>query len=102
MDWMKWRTPHDRRAFAPSIRFGKPISRPWWSVAERQRLALQNAVVLQPLTQEQVLQEVQQGGAALASLHAALRTNRELRTLATSPLMLSVLVLTYHDMPVPA
>lgn len=70
--------------------------------AMRQRLILQNAVIVQPLTTEQIAQELQRGGNALASLHEALTTNEEFHALATSPLMLSVLVLTYHGQPLPA
>lgn len=62
----------------------------------RQRLALQQAVVVQPLTQEQVGQMVLQGGAALAALDQALQESKELQELATTPLMLSILILTYH------
>ncbi len=61
-----------------------------------QRLALQNAVVVQPLTREQIEEVIQQGGEALAALCQALGDSQELLDLATTPLMLSVLVLAYH------
>ena len=61
-----------------------------------ERLTLQNAVVVQPLTREQIEEVIQQGGEALAALCQALGDNQELLDLATTPLMLSVLVLAYH------
>lgn len=67
----------------------------------RHRLALQQAVLIQPLTQEQVLQTVQQAGTALAALGKALMKSEELRELATTPLMLSILMLTYHGTIIP-
>jgi NACHT domain len=66
----------------------------------RRRLVLQNAVVVQPLTPEQVQQAIRQGGKPLAGLREALRDSSELNDLATTPLMLSVLALAYHGVTV--
>jgi hypothetical protein len=62
--------------------------------ATRQRLSLQNAIVVQPLTQAQIARELQRGGPALASLREALTTSEDLFALATTPLMFSILILT--------
>lgn len=68
------------------------------------RLDLHNAVVVQPLTPEQVESYLQQAGLPMASVQAALRTNAALRELITTPLMLSIVMLAYggtqvQDMP---
>lgn len=84
-----------RRAhFTPLVVCSRSVE--YQAAAIDQRLVLQNAVVVQPLTQEQVDQTIQRGGAPLAALHKAFRDNQELRDLATTPLMLSVLVLAYY------
>ena len=62
-----------------------------------ERLALQNAVVIQPLTDQQINDTVIQGGKSLAALRSELKKNRALHDLAKSPLLLSILVLTYRD-----
>ena len=61
-----------------------------------ERLALHAAVVVQPLTHEQVDIHLKGMGKPLAGLRAALRKNTALRELTTTPLMLQVLMLTYH------
>lgn len=94
-----------RRAhFTPLVVCGR--SAEYQAASAHQRLVLQNAVVVQPLTHAQVEQVIQQGGAPLAALREAFRNNQELHDLATTPLMLSVLVLAYdgitvNDLPLP-
>jgi NACHT domain/TIR domain len=67
--------------------------------AEQERLALHTAVVVQPLSQEQVDAHLVAQGKPLAALRAALKKNPTLAELATTPLILQVLVLTYHGTP---
>jgi DNA-binding SARP family transcriptional activator/DNA polymerase III delta prime subunit len=59
------------------------------------QLSLQCAVIIQPLTDEQIAAYVQAGGAALARLGETLQQDSELRALASTPLMLSILALAY-------
>ncbi|HLX58564.1 MAG TPA: NACHT domain-containing protein, partial [Ktedonobacteraceae bacterium] len=66
------------------------------AAATRERLALHTAVVVQPLSREQVDTHLTSMGKPLAALRAALRKNTVLRELATTPLMLQVLMLTYY------
>ena len=63
----------------------------------RQRLTLQNAIVVQPLSQEQVEHALSLGGKPLVALRESLRGNPTLRDLATTPLMLGVLFLAYQE-----
>lgn len=64
------------------------------------RLRLDNAVVVQPLTERQIDDYLRSGGEPLRALWLALHQDAELRGLAHTPLMLSILTLTYHGMPV--
>lgn len=64
--------------------------------AQRQRLALQRAVIAQPLTSQQVDVSLLQAGKTVAALRSAMKKNLALQELATTPLMLSVLMLTYQ------
>ncbi len=66
------------------------------AAATRERLALHAAVLVQPLSREQVDTHLTSMGKPLAALRATLRKNTVLRELATTPLMLQVLMLTYH------
>ena len=61
-----------------------------------ERLALHAAVVVQPLSHEQVDTHLEQVGKPLKGLRAALRKNTVLRELTVTPLMLQVLMLTYY------
>src|SRR6266567_3912593 len=70
------------------------------AAATRERLALHAAVLVQPLSREQVDTHLTSMGKPLAALRAALRKNTVLRELATTPLMLQVLILTYHGISV--
>jgi NACHT domain/TIR domain len=66
------------------------------AAAERQRLALQDAVVVQPLTHEDVDAYLVRAGKPLAALRSTLKKNAALYDLATTPLMLNILLLTYQ------
>ena len=63
----------------------------------KQRLILQDAVVVQPLTAQQVKEYLAQEGKSLASLRSALGNNPALAQLATTPLLLQILALTYQN-----
>jgi transcriptional regulator with XRE-family HTH domain len=64
-------------------------------LAQTARLLLDGAVVVQPLTAEQIDEYVASGGEPLAVIRTALRADPVLRELTTTPLMLSVLALAY-------
>jgi transcriptional regulator with XRE-family HTH domain len=68
--------------------------------ASRERLYLQSALLVQPLSQEQVQEYMHSMGEHVEALSAALQHDADLRTLSTTPLMLSILTLAYHDQPV--
>ncbi len=70
--------------------------------ARHQKLALQRAVSIQPLTLEQVSASLEQIGHPLDSLRQTLQTNLALQELTTTPLMVSILMLTYSRTPVPS
>ena len=70
------------------------------SAASSERFVLHSAVVMQPLTPVQVDAYLVQAGKPLAALRAALKKNLLLQTLATTPLLLQVLMLTYQGMSV--
>jgi hypothetical protein len=60
------------------------------------QLALARAVVVQPLSTEQVHAYLMQGGKPGAALRTALREHPILQELATTPLTLNILILTYQ------
>ena len=64
--------------------------------AMHERLALHTAVVVQPLSREQVDTHLASLGKPLAALRTALKKNLLVQELASTPLMLEVLMLTYH------
>ncbi|HEX4204704.1 MAG TPA: TIR domain-containing protein, partial [Ktedonobacteraceae bacterium] len=64
--------------------------------ANQERLALQSAVVVQPLADEHINASLRIAGPAFAGVQTALDQQPALRELATTPLMLSVLLLTYQ------
>jgi hypothetical protein len=66
------------------------------AAAVQQRLILQSAVVVQKLSHEQIESYLIQAGKHLEALHRSLKKNAVLRDLATTPLMLSILMLTYR------
>jgi transcriptional regulator with XRE-family HTH domain/DNA polymerase III delta prime subunit len=72
---------------------------------QKTRLLLQRAVAVQPLTAQQIDTYLLLAGEQLTELHTALQADPMLQELATTPLMLSVLMLAYHgksveDLPV--
>jgi serine/threonine protein kinase len=69
------------------------------AAASRHRLALQGAVVVQPLTHEDVDAYLERAGKPLTALHSSLKKNGALHDLATTPLMLNILILTYQGVP---
>jgi hypothetical protein len=69
---------------------------------QRGRLELQNAVIIQPLGEDQVDAYFEATGKSLTGLRSLLRNNAELRELVRTPLMLHVLILAYRDVPVQA
>jgi transcriptional regulator with XRE-family HTH domain/GTPase SAR1 family protein len=64
-----------------------------------ERLELGGAVTLLPLTSAQVDDRLGRAGDSLAALRAAAATDLVLAELLTSPLMLSIAILAYHDQP---
>ncbi len=66
------------------------------------RLQLDKAIVLHPLSSEQIDIYLQNRGQKLAGLRAALQRDYSLRDLAQSPLMLSIMTLAYYRMPIDA
>jgi predicted NACHT family NTPase len=63
---------------------------------QKTRLLLQQAVAVQPLTAQQIDTYLLLAGEQLAVLRTALQDDPMLQELAATPLMLSVLMLTYH------
>ena len=63
-------------------------------------MQLAGAIMVQPLTPQQVDDYLESGGEALVALRVALQQDTELHALANTPLMLSIMTLTYYDMPV--
>ena len=63
------------------------------------QLKLTQAIVLQPLSLDQIDIYLASVGKRLAGLRAALQTDESLRELAQSPLMLSIMTLAYYRMP---
>ncbi|MEM8860310.1 MAG: NACHT domain-containing protein [Chloroflexota bacterium] len=62
-----------------------------------ERLKLRSAICVQPLTSQQIDQFLEQTGASLSALRIAFRKDAELRNFASSPLILSIMSLTYQD-----
>ncbi|MBP0020709.1 MAG: protein kinase [Cyanobacteria bacterium SBLK] len=63
------------------------------------KLCFQAAIYLQPLTQNQIQDYLQTMGESFYTLKTALQTDETLQELARSPLMLSIMTLTYQDTP---
>jgi transcriptional regulator with XRE-family HTH domain len=68
--------------------------------AQAKRIALQRAVVVQPLTPQQIDEYLSSAGESLVAVREVLRADPALQELAATPLMLSVLTLAYHGKPV--
>lgn len=64
-------------------------------IGQQQRLVLQSAVMVQPLTRQQVDTYLVQAGESVAVVRTVLQINPVLRELTTNPLMLSILTQTY-------
>ncbi len=64
------------------------------------QLHLRTAVLVQPLTLQQIDAYLTELGGEVAGLQVALRKSTTLQQLATTPFMLKVLILTYHDLSV--
>ena len=69
-------------------------------IAPPERLVVHSAVVIEPLTRQQVETYLDQAGPALAAVRTVLHANPVLQELTTTPLMLSVLTLAYAGMAV--
>lgn len=69
------------------------------AASQLEQFALQRAVVVQPLTPTQIDTLLGKGGNHLAGLRAACKQNAALQELATVPLLLNLLILTYQDTP---
>ena len=69
-------------------------------IERSQRLVLHCAVVIEPLSREQVEAYLDRAGQSLAAVRAVLRANPVLEELATTPLMLSVVTQAYANAPV--
>jgi len=61
------------------------------------RLNLTGAIAIRPLTDQQISDYIARADPHLAALNHALTNSPELRELAQTPLMLSIMTLTYHD-----
>ena len=68
-------------------------------LTQKALMQLGSAVMVQPLTDQQVDDYLESGGEALSALQIALQQDAELRKLTSTPLMLSVLTLAYQGMP---
>ncbi len=66
---------------------------------QQQQLRLQGALLVQPLVGEQVEAYLSQQGERVAVLRDALKRYTELQTVVTTPLILSILALTYQGDP---
>jgi len=67
--------------------------------AVQMKLKLNGAILIQPLTPDQIDSYLASLGDQLAALRNVLATDRELRDLAQTPLLLSILVMTYRKTP---
>jgi DNA polymerase III delta prime subunit len=61
------------------------------------RFVLGKAILLQPLSQDQIVTYLEAAGPQLANLRQAIAQNDALREIARSPLMLSVIAFSYRD-----
>ncbi len=68
-------------------------------LALRRQLHLRSAVVVQPLTEQQIDEHLSGAGEQMEAVRAGLRDDPVLQQLATTPLMLNILILVYQDRP---
>lgn len=64
-----------------------------------ERVRLGSAVMVQPLTPQQVMSYLSTVGPQVGALRAALQRDADLQALATTPLMLNILILAYQGIP---
>jgi GTPase SAR1 family protein len=64
------------------------------------KLKLRGAIVLQPLTDEQIDTYLTEAGDQLSAVRTLLHNDSELRVFANTPLMLSIMTLAYQGMPI--
>lgn len=67
---------------------------------QQERLILPIAIEIQPLEVTQTAVYLKQAGKSVTAVRAALRANTTLQQLITTPLMLTIVLLTYRDMAV--
>jgi DNA polymerase III delta prime subunit len=67
------------------------------NAAKQEQLHLQSAIEVQPLSHGQLDAVLTQAGEPFTALHKELKRNTELRELASSPLWLNVMLLTFKD-----
>jgi DNA polymerase III delta prime subunit len=67
--------------------------------AQQARILLHTAVVVQPLTREQIEAYITSAGESLKALQVALQNDPILQEIASNPLFLTILAHTYHDLP---
>src|SRR5215203_5927728 len=94
---MKCKRTAAMHACVLSTNFIKSIWCHWLCVVEWLRLKLQGAVLLQPLTTEQIDAYLNTAGPTLATVRSTLQHDTELQELAHSPLLLSIMALAYQD-----
>ena len=87
---------HQEHSFLPLV----VASRSADYVQQTGRVRLTSAVTIQPLTQQQVDDYLARAEESLGALWVVLHQDASLRELTETPLMLSILTLTYYDMPV--
>lgn len=68
-------------------------------LTQKTKVRLRTAVVVQPLTTQEIENYLTSAGGQLAKLRVALPKDAGLRELIATPLMLSVLTLAYHSIP---
>jgi hypothetical protein len=66
---------------------------------QKQQLELQRAIVVQPLTAQQIDEYLARAGEQVAAVRVALNEDKVLQELATTPLMLNILILAYRGVP---
>ena len=89
-------TYHQEHAFLPLV----VTSRSADYLKQTARVRLTSAVTIQLLMQQQINEYLASGGEPLWALRIALHRDAALRELAETPLMLSILTLTYHGLPI--
>jgi transcriptional regulator with XRE-family HTH domain len=90
---------HQEHLLVPLVICSRRIE--YEDAARNQKLALQRAVLIQPLALEQISASLDRIGQPLDILRQTLQTNQALQELTTTPLMLSILMLTYSRTPMP-